>query len=718
MVILRYTDINMGVVEICPFADSSACNNISQENIMNLQILDKKGAEISPDLIGLFIEDINFAGDGGIYAELIENRSFEAKETFGTPGYYYAVDDYGYAWSAYSETENLPRLQYISGVPVSVKNPHYLRFTSTEIGQGFTNKAYDGITLKKGLNYHVSFYAKPVTFTGSDVTVKIAKDGKTYATGTVELKPVAPYMPFSDLHEVWDLNPNDGWEAMIINARTYDTDKYARQNEWIKYEMDIVALEDVRHADFIMIPNGTGAIEFDFISMIPGDAVCGIFRKDLFDALKAINPGFVRFPGGCIVEGIDLETRYPWKDTLCRPEDRKYIPSLWGYDDDRFAHATVGLDNKRPDSHYGQSFGIGYYEYFLMCELLGAKALPVLCIGAACQFRSTEILPIDSAEFKEYVQDALDLIEFANGPVDSKWGAVRASLGHPAPFNLTYVAIGNEQWETKFLDFYARYDIFEQAIHAKYPDILLLGSAGPNVDMGIARDAWKYYRDRYESNPTHCYAVDEHYYVPPAWMYNHFDMYDSYPRTVNVFAGEYAAHPAGRENIMEGALAEAALLCGIEKNADVVKLASYAPLFNRIGHSQWKPNMIWFDDAEVFITPSYQVQLMFANNLGAYTIPMNGQELELAKEKIYVSLSGTDDGHKILKVANSGEAPYVLNLTDADGNALKTEACVSVLKSAGPRPEGKPEPSKIETCNLSIDGSVTLNPQEFYVIRF
>lgn len=690
-----------------------------QECAMNLQILNKKGAEISPELIGLFIEDINFAGDGGIYAELIENRSFEAKEAFGTPGYYYAVDDNMYAWSGYSESGNLPRLQIISGVPVSVKNPHYLRVTTSEKGQGFKNKAYDGIALKKGLNYHVSFYAKPVTLDGDTITVKVQKDGKVYAEGSVTLKPVAPYMPFSDLEEVWDLDPDNGWEAKIIAARKYvtapDADKYVRQNDWTKYELDITAVDDVRFADFVMTIGGVGAIEFDFISMIPGDAVKGIFRKDIFDTLESLNPGFIRFPGGCIVEGIDLETHYPWKDTLCRPEDRKYIPNLWAFDDDRFKD---DLDNKRPDSHYGQSFGIGYYEYFLMCELLKAQPLPVLCIGAACQFRSSEILPIDSDEFKEYVQDALDLIEFANGPVDSKWGAVRAKLGHPQPFNLKYVAIGNEQWETKYLDFYKRYDIFEQAIHEKYPEMLLLGSAGPNVDMGIAKDAWKYYRDSYKNNKTHCYAVDEHYYVSPEWLYNHYDMYDSYERGVNVFAGEYAGHPEGRENTMVGALAEAALLCGIEKNADVVKLASYAPLFNRIGHSQWKPNMIWFDDNDVFITPSYQVQKMFANNLGANVIPLNGQELELAKDKVYVSLSEAADGHKILKVVNANSENYVLTLTDENNAPLNAKAKVQVLQSAGERPEDHPEPSEIVTCTVDISGSVTLEGKKFYVIEF
>lgn len=682
---------------------------------MNLKISNEKGPAISPDLIGLFFEDINFAADGGLYAEMIENRSFEAKDTNGAPGYFYAVDDYGYAWSPVSESAALPTMQYVTGVPLSVKNPHYLRLTTTEPGQGFKNKAYDGIVLKKGMKYHVSFYARPVLFEGDSLEVKVQKGGSVYASSLVNLIPVAPYMPFSDLREVWNLNPENGWEAKIIEARSYDTDKYARQNAWTKYEFDLEAKETIKGADFVIVANGTGVIEFDFISMIPEDAVCGIFRKDLFESLKDINPGFIRFPGGCVVEGIDLETHYPWKDTLCRPEDRKYIPNLWAYDDDRFKDPIL---SKRPDSHYGQSFGIGYYEYFLLCELLGAKALPVLCIGAACQFRSSQILPIDSDEFKEYVQDALDLIEFANGDVNTKWGAIRAKLGHAEPFNLTYVAIGNEQWETKFLDFYARYDIFEKAIHEKYPEILLLGSAGPNVDMGIAKEAWEYYRNAHKENASHCFAVDEHYYVSPEWLYNHYNLYDSYPRSVYVFAGEYAAHPAIKENTMEGALAEAALLCGIEKNADVVKLASYAPLFNRIGHSQWKPDMIWFDDDSVYLTPSYQVQKLFGQNNGDYIIPLNGQEIELSKEKVYTSLTGKNDGSRIFKAVNAGDSPYVLSLQGEDGSPLQTKATALILKSAGERPEGYPEPSEVVTEQLDINGSVTLYPGNFYVIKF
>lgn len=689
-------------------------NKKTQTDGIFLQLGDETDASIAPELIGLFYEDINFAGDGGLYAEMIENRSFEAKEAFGTPGYFYAVDDFGYAWSPYSTSKNMPRMQYVSGVPLSVENPHYLRITTSESGQGFANKAYDGICLRKGMSYRISFYARAVTYEGKHFTVRIMKGDICCGKVVLDTIPAAPYMPFSDMRGADNWKEDNPWEAKIIEAQKYDMATHVRQNQWVRYEALLTAEVDTRNASFVITMDGVGAVEFDFISMIPTDAVAGVFRKDLFDALKELHPGFIRFPGGCIIEGISLETRYPWKGTLREPKDRKYIPNLWAFEDNRFVE---GADAKRQDSHYGQSFGIGYYEYFLLCELLNAKPLPVLNIGAACQFRSTEIIPIDAPEFEEYVQDALDLIEFANGPVDSKWGAVRAKLGHPKPFGLTMIGIGNEQWETKYLDFYARYDRFEKAIHAVYPDMRLIGSAGPNLDLSFYKEAWDYYRNAAGENDRHCFAVDEHYYVSPEWLYDHYDFYDSYPRTVGVFAGEYAGHPSDRENTMVGALAEAALLCGLERNAEVIKLASYAPLFNNINHSQWQPDMIWFDDKDVFITPSYQVQKMFANNLGDFVLPLKGQELELKKDEIYVSASKTVDGHIILKAVNARAEDYKLTLADAEGRPLVKTAEIQTLQSAGPRPERRPEPSEIVTNRVELQGSVMLKAKTFSIIQ-
>ena len=682
---------------------------------MALQITNERGNRIPKELIGLFFEDINFGADGGLYAEMIENRSFEAKAGFGSPGTFYAVDDPGYAWMPYTAGGETPRLQYVTGTPLSPVNPHYLRFTATAPGQGFSNKAYDGIYLKKGLDYKVSFYARPVSFRGSGLTVQILKNGKTYASGRTALKPVCPNVPFYDIRSKDSFDNH--WDEMIEEARAKDDDRHIRQSAWTRYELQLTAINSVEGAEFVITADGAGGIDFDLISMMPGDAVAGLFRKDLFEALKDLQPGFIRFPGGCIIEGISLDDRYRWKSTLGDVKDRRYIPNLWAFDDDR-SKEKMGPDAKRPDNHYGESFGLGFYEYFLLCELLGAKPLPVLNIGAACQFRSTEIVPVDTSEFEEYVQDAVDLVEFANGPADSKWGSIRAKMGHPDPFGLDMIGIGNEQWETKYLDFYARYERFETAIHAKYPEVRLIGSAGPVLETPMAEEAWAFYRNSRSKKKNFCYAVDEHYYVSPEWMYSHAGMYDDYPDDVYVFAGEYAAHSADRENTMEAALSEAALLTGIEKNSRVVKLASYAPLFNRIGHSQWKPDMIWFDADKVFVTPTYQVQKMFSRNMGDAVIPMNGQEKELRKAGIYVCLSACDNGEVILKAVNTNAADYVLPLEEAGGDPVTGTAHLQVLRSAGPRPEGHPEPSVISRETQEMAGSVSLPAMSFAVIRF
>ena len=675
----------------------------------------EKGVSIAPELIGLFFEDINFAADGGLYAELIENRSFEAKEAYGNPGRFYAVDDFGYAWKTlYQAGEEEPLMQYVTGTPVSAVNPHYLRFTAKQAGQGFTNKAYDGIRLKKDHTYKVSFYARCVAYEGEWFQITVQRDGQIFAQAEVKAVKPVPYVPFCDLKIPMEvgygtLNPD------IEKIHQMDQSDKCRRNEWIKYEAVLTALDDVRGAQFAITLDAPGIVEFDLISMIPEDAVSGIFRKDLFEALQAIKPGFVRFPGGCIVEGISLDNRYYWKNTVGDVKDRRYIPNLWAFDDDWGKNDPM---TKRPDAHYGQSFGLGFYEYFLLCELLGAKPLPVLNIGTACQFRSTEMVDSDSTEFEEYVQDALDLIEFANGPVDSKWGALRAKMGHPEPFGMDYLSVGNEQWETQYLDLRYRYERFEAAIHAKYPEIRLLGTAGPFMECSITEDAWKYYREKAKENPNFSYAVDEHYYVSPQWLYDHVAMYDDYPRDVAVFAGEYAAHTEARENSMESALAEAALLTGIEKNADVVKLASYAPLFNRIGHSQWKPDMIWFDDRGVYLTSNYYVQKLFANHRGSHTVLLHDQDVELRKKGIYVSVSMDEDENIIVKTVNTTHQNFELSLEDADGAAVSASGKQWTLQGTGEMPEGLPEKSAVTEQEVQINGCVTLPERSMVVVVY
>ena len=614
----------------------------------SLVISNKSSHPVYPDMVGLFFEDINFAADGGLYAELIENRSFEAVKSKGKDHNYVFREDNLYAWSSTDGDETC--LEISINQPISSNNPHYLRFTAKKDGQGFKNKAYDGISLKKDLKYNLSFYAREVKYPEGKILVKITKEGKTYAETTIDFKN--------------GKNPPKDWYTGIIA----DCDFL----DWEFYKGELIANEDIQGADFEMHLTKEGSVEFDLISMMPEDAVAGIFRKDLFNALKNLNPGFLRFPGGCIIEGTSLMRRYNWKNTVGELKDRKINTNLWACRGGN----TLGAD-EMPDCHYMQSYGIGFYEYFLLCELLSSekricRPLPVLNIGLACQFRTYEVVPIDSPKFNEYIQDALDLIEFANGPIDTKWGKLRADMGHPESFKLELLAIGNEQWESKRVDLAPRYIAFEKAIHEKYPEIKCLGTAGPWVKHELYDKAWELYREKIKTNKNFAFAVDEHYYVSPEWLYENVAFYDNYPRDVGVFAGEYAGHDKNLSNSVEAGMAEAAMMTGYERNGDIVKLASYAPLFNRIGHSQWTPDLIWFDADKVVLTPSYYVQKMFSDFSGTEALELNGQEKTLREKKLFISAVKSGE-KKIVKIVNGGDEEQSLLLKVEDGKNIEGE---------------------------------------------
>lgn len=612
--------------------------------------------EINPDMIGLFFEDINFAADGGLYAEMLENRSFEAVLTKGTSRNYVLKEDGLYAWSA---TDENAELEISMNSALSYVNPHYLRFTAQAPGAGFANKAYDGLCLKKNMKYNISFYAREVDYIKGDIEVMLTKNGTTYGSSLVKFEVAQPEEP-------------DGYKAMIGDCA---------RKEWKKYETSIVASDDVKGAKFEIHLTEKGLVEFDLISMIPDDAVMGIFRKDLLEALSNLHPGFLRFPGGCIVEGTSLMFRYQWKNTVGELKDRKINTNLWAA-----AGGNTSLSWEMPDSHYMQSYGIGFYEYFLLCELLSGakrtcKAVPVLNIGVACQFRSYETVSVDSDEFKQYVQDALDLIEFANGDVTTKWGALRAQMGHPESFKLEMIAIGNEQWESRHVDVAPRYVEFEKAIHERFPEIKCLGTAGPFVKDPLYDKAWNFYHEEVKKNKNFTYAVDEHYYVAPQWLYNNVNFYDEYPRDVFVFAGEYAAHDANQSNSVEAGVAEAAMITGMERNGDLVKLASYAPLFNRIGHSHWTPDMIWFTEDEIVYTPSYYTQKLFSDYAGEYALNLDGQEKTLRENKLYVSAVMTGD-KTVLKIVNGSDEDQELVLADEKGAMISGQAELARMMAA------------------------------------
>lgn len=612
---------------------------MKEDKAMKIRIGAEERANIQEGMIGLFFEDINYAADGGLYAEMLENRCFEFLKAVGDARDYQAEYDGGYGWSAYpAEAADRVKARCVLGSPHCEENPHSMRLEIVRPGDGIQNKAYDGIYLKKGMDYKLVFWARCVKFQGT-FEIIVEKEGIRYARGSVQ-----------------------AWEGQ---EETY--------NHFRRYETVLRAEDSVEKAVFALCLSEPGTVELDFVSLMPGDAVDGIFRKDLFTMLKELRPGFLRFPGGCIVEGNTLANRYRFKDSLKPVWARRNNWNRW----------AVHGNNKEnhfesPYSHYNQTLGLGYYEYFLLCEEIGARPLPVLNVGFACQYQSDEMVSIDSPEFQEFLQDALDLIEFANGDENTPWGAVRAGMGHKEPFGLTLLGIGNEQWQTEKADFFERYEIFEKTIHEHAPYIKLIGSAGPDVTSERYTRAWEFYHSRQEDSSKgvsgegdaegFVYAVDEHYYVKPQWLYDNVDFYDDYSRKVKVFSGEYAAHPVSgfnkpEANTLEGALAEAAFLTGVERNADVVVLASYAPLFARLGYTQWSPDMIWFDGASCYGSPSYYVQKMYACNMGDVTLDTLGGEKEAAGEGIYYSASlCRKTGEIILKIVNSGDRERAVSL--------------------------------------------------------
>lgn len=656
---------------------------------MELTITGKKGADIPKEFVGLFIEDINYAVDGGLYAELLENRNFESMEAFGGERKkdYFVKHDGLYAWESYPENA-LVQMEIVQGSPVSVNNPHYLRVECPQERNGFTNKAYDGIYMRPSVKYTVSFYARSVEYQGK-ITVAIMKNDTIYCEKSVVIKASDDF----------------GW------------------HKWVQYELELGVEKEVRNAKFAVLLENQGIVEFDHFSMMPKDAVCGIFRKDLAEQLKALHPGFLRFPGGCIVEGSTLANRYRFKDTLGRREERRYNWNRWA------THENSGENGYHSIySHYGQTYGIGFYEYFLLCEYLGAKPLPVLGVGLACQYQSHEKVALEAPEIYEYIQEYLDLIEFANGGTDTKWGSIRAEMGHEAPFGLEMVGVGNEQWEDGESRFFERYQLFEKEIHKVYPDIKLIGTAGPELESQRFYAAWDFYH-AHEQEENFVYAVDEHYYIKPDWFLEHTDYFDKVSRRTKVFFGEYAAHSAvparpipdktSERNTLEAALAEAAFMTGMARNSDAVVMTCYAPLLARVGYAQWNPDLIWFDDKNVCRTPSYFVQQMFAKNLGDYNIDMEIRQ-ESGKLPCQVSYDALEN-ELIVKLVNvSAESQKVTFAFDSAWE--KTDEHVKVILLTGGQLSDvntleKEVVQSKEILILMEDNQYQMPPYSFSVLR-
>ena len=543
------------------------------------------GAPIQSTMYGIFFEDINFGADGGLYAELIKNRSFE----------------FEHPWTGWTPFGNVT-IQ--SKNPCFDRNPHYARLAYDKqiTGTGLENEGFKGIGMQAGEKYDLTLY------------------GRTVVNGPIRLRV-----------ELVD-SRND-----IIETQSLEIDS----KNWQKYAVTLSPKRTDAKSRLRLTMETAGTVDLEHISLFPqktfNNRPNGL-RADLAQALKDLHPGVFRFPGGCIVEGTTKETRYQWKNTVGPVENRPLNINRWNY---TFPH------KKFPD--YYQSYGLGFFEYFQLSEDLGAEPLPVLNCGLSCQFENEGMeqhVPVE--KLQPYIDDALDLIEFANGPVTSRWGKLRADMGHPSPFGLKYIAIGNEQWGELYPE---RLAPFVQAIRARYPEIQIVGSAGPNAEGEQFEYLWP------EMRRLNVDLVDEHYYRSPEWFLSNADRYDNYDRKgPKVFAGEYACHADNKANSFLTALCEAAFMTGLERNADVVPLSTYAPLFAHVEAWQWRPDLIWFDNLRVMKTPNYYVQQLYSHHAGTRVVPFLRAGKPLTGELSLYATAALDErtNELILKVVNTG----------------------------------------------------------------
>lgn len=563
----------------------------------------RRVTDISPAMYGVFFEDINFAADGGLYAELVKNRSFDFPQ--GLAG-----------WTAFGD------VTLRTDSPAYPRNPRYAHLVASQerMGTGLENEGFRfGMGLHEGEEYHLAVTVRSQQ--GAFIMAElIGSDGATLDTCSIAIDASA-------------------WHKVTRTMRSPVTDGRAH----------------------LRLTLHEGAADIDHVSLFPVNTWRGRengLRRDLAEALRDLAPGVLRFPGGCIVEGTTLATRYQWKNTVGPVENRPLNENRWNYN---------FPDRLSPD--YFQSYGLGFYEYFQLAEDLGAEPLPVISCGMACQFTGDETAPLDSLQ--PFIDDVLDLIEFANGPVTTKWGKVRADMGHAAPFNLHMVAVGNEQWGEGFVK---RLEPFVKAIRKRYPQMKIIGSAGPYAGGELLEYLWP------EMRRLGADLVDEHYYMAPQWFLSNAHRYDNYSRKgPKVFAGEYAAHDYAEHegNTWLSALSEAAFMTGLERNADVVRLATYAPLFAHKDAWQWRPDLIWFDNLSACRTPNYYVQQLYSMNRGTHTLALTTTALP---DSIYAT-AATDatTGEIIVKLVNATDTvqSVTLNIKGATpcGGTVTTLQC-------------------------------------------
>ena len=583
--------------------------------------VNKPIAAVQPTMWGVFFEDINLGADGGIYAELIKNRSFEFyKPLMG--------------WTVRQNKFNEGTVLVMNREDKNTANPRFVRITKQEAATtlDLTNEGFRGMGIKKGFRYDFSVMVRQQT---PGLTMRI---------------------------ELLNTSGNIIGSATIAPAAATD-------NDWKKVAVSFNSTDSTLKGRLKIRFEGNGIIDLDMISLFPEDTWKkrpGGMRADMIQLLADMKPGFIRFPGGCIVEGHDLEVRYQWKKTIGPIEERQLIINRWNSE---FAH--------RPAPDYFQTFGLGFFEYFQLAEDIGAAPLPILNCGMACQFNTAEVAPIDQLD--PYVQDALDLIEFANGDVNTRWGKVRANMGHPASFNLTMMGVGNENWGPQYVE---RLKIFTKAIKARYPDFKLVNSSGTDPDG----ERFDYLNT--ELRKMNADIIDEHYYRRPEWFLANAARYDNYPRNGSkIFAGEYAAQSDKTVSILNKnnaatAIAEAAFLTGLERNAEVVNLASYAPLFAHIDGWQWTPDLIWVNNLQSYGTPNYYVQKLYSLNKGTNVVPalQDGKPLT-GQDSLYASAvidKNTND--VIIKIVNPSATAIVRNINLQGAKKFATTGLLTVLK--------------------------------------
>ena len=637
---------------------------VAADNVFDIQV-NKPGVDIAPTMYGHFFEDINYAADGGLYAEMVKNRSFEFPDRL-------------MGWRSFGKVA-------VKDDGPFERNPHYVTLIDPghrDKRTGLDNEGFFGVAFKKGDVYRFSVWARSSDKGDSKIRVELidpASDGETQVCAH---------------------------KSITIDSR-----------EWKKYTIELTPDQTIakgRLRIFLASPN---PVDLEHISLFPKDTYNGHengLRRDLAELLAATKPGIFRFPGGCIVEGTEVGDRYQWKNTVGPVENRPLNLNRWEY---TFPHRYY------PD--YFQSGGLGFYEYFLLAEELGAAPLPVLNVGLVCQYQNGTEAHVPVTELQEYIQDALDLIEFANGGTDTKWGALRAEMGHPAPFGLKYLAIGNEQWGPEYVEHLAP---FVKELRAKHPEIEIVGSSGPGSEGKDFDYLWP------EMKKLKVDLVDEHFYRNQDWFLSQGNRYDKYDRKgPKVFAGEYACHTKGhgnKRNNFYAALCEAAFMTGLERNADVVRMATYAPLFAHVEGWQWRPDLIWFDNLRSVPSASYYVQKLYGENKGTRVIPLTMAGKAVAGNEgqngLFASAALDEpSGRYIVKVANTSAEPQTVTLNFKGmkkGKAFKS-AEITTLSAKHDRDENTlDDPTKVmpSVTHAPVEGStftVTLAPHSFDVIN-